>query len=465
MGCIRMYRICCQRLDNIKLLVYIGITIVIFLLLYKHMRHQNLTSTARANGDGPSYDVEVDTGIPRVPHSTDMVDDLANFKTSIYTQVEHTKLFIYAAIARNMSTPWDEFGVTAWIHSGVEPNVSCCFLHSDGVVRTMNVWKYSTFMKPEIYVIRFQCANPIPGSKPIGMTLAVSGLECSPKMTTYVKPLYPLRPHGNVTIALCTKQAYGNLNPSLVVEWLEYNINMGVDKVITFVDASNLIQNTSQILRYYEKRGFVDIIPYDIPMRDTIPRIPESKIELAFSDSLAAIHYCEDILAGYSFVAVADFDEFIFPRKHADIKHLMVYLSKVYSDAGAFTFNSEIYVTSWGKMDENSELIITQYSNRTEAMMDRVKNMLIPQRIEPGAVSTHTARTNSGYRGIVIPEDLAVIKHYRKCNPKWTKNCFSFTDFQRITDFSMSKKLTQVMTNNNVSLYDHIVQSKKLWNL
>ncbi|KAK3588359.1 hypothetical protein CHS0354_005624 [Potamilus streckersoni] len=212
--------------------------------------------------------MEFHIGMTRVVHITDFVDDLVHFKSRICTQVEHTKLFIYAAIARNISTPWDEFGVTAWIHSGVNPkNASCCFLYSDGVLRTKNAWRYSVFMKPEIYVIRFQCANPILGSKPIGMTLAVSSFACSSNITTYIKPLYPLRPHGNVTIAICTKQAYGNLNPSLVVEWLEYNRNMGVDKVITFVDASNLIQNTSEILRYYEKMGFVDIIPYDLPMR------------------------------------------------------------------------------------------------------------------------------------------------------------------------------------------------------
>ncbi|KAK3588280.1 hypothetical protein CHS0354_030890 [Potamilus streckersoni] len=115
-------------------------------------------------------------------------------------------------------------------------------------------------------------------------------------------------------------------------------------------------------------------------------------------------------------------------------------------------------------MNENGHLILTQYSNRTEAIMDRVKNMLIPQRIEPGAVSTHTAKPSSGYRGIIIPSDLAVINHYRKCIPKWTKDCFNFTDFSRITDYSMSKRLSQVMINK-VSLYDQILLSKKLWHL
>ncbi|KAK3588279.1 hypothetical protein CHS0354_030889 [Potamilus streckersoni] len=240
---------------------------------------------AHARTDGSPNSVEFDIGMTGVVHIKDFVDNFEHIKSHIYTQVEHLKLFVYAAIARNISTAWDEFGVTAWIHSGVNPkNASCCFLYSDGALRTTNAWRYSVFMKPEIYVIRFQCANPIPGSKPIGMTLAVSGFACSSNITTYVKPLYPLRPHGNVTIALCTKQAYGNLNPSLVVEWLEYNRNMGVDKVITFVDASNLIENTSEILRYYQKMGFVDIIPYDLPMRGTPKLVKTIRHHLKKSD-------------------------------------------------------------------------------------------------------------------------------------------------------------------------------------
>ncbi|KAK3588278.1 hypothetical protein CHS0354_030888 [Potamilus streckersoni] len=459
-----IYHLCSRRMDNRKGVFYICITVFILVLLHRHLRHQQVRM-AHARADGSPNSVEFDIGMTRDVHITDFVDDLVHFKSRIYTQVEHTKLFVYAAIARNISTPWDEFGVTAWIHSGVDPkNASCCFLYIDGVLRITNAWRYSVFMKPEIYVIRFQCANPIPGSKPIRMTLAVSGFACSSNITTYVKPLYPLRPHGNVTIAICTKQAYGNLDPNLVVEWLEYNINMGVDKVITFVDASNLIQNTSEILRYYQKIGFIEIIPYDLPMRDVIPRIPGAKITISYSDSLAAIHYCEDQLAGYSFVAVADFDEFIFPRKHANIKQLMVYLSEIYPDVGVFTFKTEIYITSWGKINENGHLILTQYSNRTEAIMDRVKNMLIPQRIQPGAVTTHTAKPSSGYRRTVIPSDLAVINHYRKCIPKWTKDCFNFTDFPRITDFSMSKRLSQVMINK-ISLYNQILLSKKLWHL
>ena len=66
-------------------------------------------------------------------------------------------------------------------------------------------------------------------------------------------------------------------------------------------------------------------------------------------------------------------------------------LRKLAPRAAGFTFKTEVYATTWGRMNTNNEtdLLIAQYLNRTIPMRDRVKSIIITDRVEPGRLSTH----------------------------------------------------------------------------
>ncbi|KAL3841809.1 hypothetical protein ACJMK2_019910 [Sinanodonta woodiana] len=400
---------------------------------------------------------------------TEVIEYFMKFKggKDIYTRVMHADIFIYSVIGLNNSeiknestAPWSNFGLIAWKHSQVpDTNMSCCFLYDNGIVLNSKLRKSSTYIKAKIQSFRFECVNPNQLLKPKGVTLIVKNYPCTSDISTYVAPVFPYRPPGNNTIALCAKVAFGNLNAALTVEWLEYNKNMGVDKIAVFV--SNLSSTTSGIFQHYQKLGFLEVHPFDLPMLGTINRKLGQKSGQGWSDEQIPVYDCMDRLAGYSIVGVVDFDEFIFPLQDKDFKQFVNRLRKTYPDVSLFTFFVDVYVMDWGKTNDNETLMITQFKNRTRTMQDRVKNILIPEWIETGSVSTHNAAPRKGHRRMWIPKTLAVLKHFRSCRSEWGNRCHDITHFPRFTDDSLVKRLIETKTDTNVSLYNHILKVKK----
>ncbi|KAK3600274.1 hypothetical protein CHS0354_013701 [Potamilus streckersoni] len=400
---------------------------------------------------------------------TEVIEYFMKFKggKDIYTRVMHANIFIYSVIGlnnseiKNQSTaPWSSFGLIAWKHSEVpNTNLSCCFLYENGIVLNSKVVKISTYVKAKVQSFRFECVNPNPSSKPKGVTLIAEHYPCTSDISTYVAPVFPHRQPGNNTLALCAKIAFGNLNADLTVEWIEYNKNMGVDKIAVFV--SNLSSTMSRIFQHYQNTGFLDVHPFALPMVDTINRKLGQKTGQGWSDEQVPVYDCMDRLAGYSYVGIVDFDEFIFPLQDKDFKQFVNRLKKTYHDVSLFTFLVDIYVMDWGKMNENEKLLITQFTNRTQTMQDRVKNIVIPDWIETGSVSTHKAVPRKGYKRIWIPKTVAVLKHFRSCRPDWGHRCINRKHFPRFTDDSLVKRLNEMKTDKNISLYDHILKVKK----
>ncbi|KAL3841812.1 hypothetical protein ACJMK2_019913 [Sinanodonta woodiana] len=263
---------------------------------------------------------------------SEVIENFMKFKSGkdIYTRVMHADIFIYSAIGLNNTdinnksiVPWTDFGLAAWKHFKVpQANLSCCFLYQNGIILNSKVSQISTYLNSVVQSFRFKCMNPDPMSKPRGVTLIVKEHTCNTDISTYVAPVFPYRQPGNNTLALCAKVAFGNLHAALTVEWLEYNINMGVDKIAVFV--SNLSSTTSGIFQHYQKSGFLEIHPFDLPMLGTIRRKFGEETYQYWSDEQIPVFDCMDRLAGYSIVGLVDFDEFIFPLKDKDFKQFVV---------------------------------------------------------------------------------------------------------------------------------------------
>ncbi|KAL3847118.1 hypothetical protein ACJMK2_018048 [Sinanodonta woodiana] len=297
-----------------------------------------------------------------------------------------------------------------------------------------------------------------------GISLTVSNKICSSNYSTYVRPMYPSRRMDKETIALCAKQIFGNLRPSLVVTWFEYNKAMGVDKIVTFVNESYLSQNTYKVLKYYKNQGFLEILPIEFPMQDVIPREPLHKSKLVASDEQIFVYFCQDRLAGYSFIGVIDVDEFIFPQKDTNFKELMRSLMDKYTDSASYTFLVEYYIRNWGRQNTSEQLVPIEYIQRAAAMNDRVKNIAVRDRFEPGSITTHTVNPRNGFKNIIVPTDVAVLKHYRTCRDDWKPkyDCINGTGtFQRFTDDSLKKKLEEMIVKDNITLYGHILHIMK----
>ncbi|WAR08249.1 hypothetical protein MAR_018207 [Mya arenaria] len=89
------------------------------------------------------------------------------------------------------------------------------------------------------------------------------------------------------------------------------------------------------------------------------------------------------------------------------------------------SLDSEVYATTWGERQNNSienDLTIGRYNQRGDPMRDRVKSIVITDRLMPGRMSTHGYWSKKPYKKSIVKESYAVLKHYRTCRKEWMKN-------------------------------------------
>ena len=101
------------------------------------------------------------------------------------------------------------------------------------------------------------CPNTNAPKIPSGVAVTTSEL-CDERYVTYV-PLYlPLKqPKGKLVI--CTKAAFDNINPELIIEWMEAYKYLGVDKVISYY-LESINSDALKVLEYYAATGILELI-------------------------------------------------------------------------------------------------------------------------------------------------------------------------------------------------------------
>ncbi|KAL4233243.1 hypothetical protein ACF0H5_007927 [Mactra antiquata] len=268
---------------------------------------------------------------------------------------------------------------------------------------------------------QYTCPIKGPLINVLGVKLEFGRSKCPRDRTLYQKVEIPLQ-HANESIGLCSKIVYGNIDAKLLVDWMEFYREMNVDKVFMFT--YNLTRQVETILDYYSSIGFLERRLYDYPWKaaGAMTRQIGRKTPSVWQDEQVTVFDCAQRLQGYTYVAIIDLDEFLLPRKHKNIIHMMRFLTKLYPTAAGFSFKSFIFVKDWEPVMSNKSDIY-KYQRRTPALYTREKNIIIRQRIETGSLHTHEFLPKSGYNKTIVGEDIAAINHYRKCYSDYTSVC------------------------------------------
>ena len=115
---------------------------------------------------------------------------------------------------------------------------------------------------------QIECLNPNSqiSNFIVGVSLTTAK-ECFLNATAYVKPDFPMST-SQLSLAICSKIAYGDLNKALTIEWMEYNKAMGLEKVLVYT--YKLTQQALTVLWYYGKTGFLELRKFDLPNQGTL---------------------------------------------------------------------------------------------------------------------------------------------------------------------------------------------------
>ncbi|XP_063399447.1 uncharacterized protein LOC134684094 [Mytilus trossulus] len=326
--------------------------------------------------------------------------------------------------------------------STYQSSFECCIFgdnmfsvhRSEAVVK--DIFRYRS-MKPELIAKTYKCSVRSITFKPVHIGLVGNGNSCDPCLTV-TSVIYPeVMLHG---AGVCAKIAFNYLNPSYLIEWFEYQIMKEVDTVVVMLQYIN--DESLEVFKYYEQKGFLKILPYPIELPGKTDRGFESTnwhFDQSVHDEQVAVYTCQAYFQGYELVTIIDFDEFIVQDELISYKTMLKSeLLPLYPLAAAFTFNVSFFITDWG-ISGVEPLLTSRYIKRTSPRYERFKTMYIPKRTQD--VNTHYVHAKPGYKRILLTSHNVVLHHYRKCphDRKWIY-CMYLTP-------TIDKKMFKLMSN------------------
>lgn len=198
-------------------------------------------------------------------------------------------IFILSAIGTNSSETTgyrSEIKLNGWQalkHKYV--SIKCCILWSSGgISEYFNPNR--THQKKQLSLLGCQIACPVP--RPLnhvkGITLQFARKPCTEDKSDYLQPLVPAKPAYSDSFVICLKLLYGNIEGPSLIYWIEYYVEMKVDKIFTFT--YNISAETEEILNHYYMMGILEWRQFDFPWKGGRKYILYSHLTLLFQSML-----------------------------------------------------------------------------------------------------------------------------------------------------------------------------------
>lgn len=211
---------------------------------------------------------------------------LHQFNPGAFSAASPKNIYIMSSFGRNMiqlirgktrfKRPDPRSEVRLIVHVGwlnysyVNSTLLCCLLlGNDSIVSYVNekrmVW--TQVSKQPLMAGKFFCNVPrvLYGTKVKGSSISLPWEQCLGKKFMAVEFL---NEQPDQSFAVCAKIAYGGLSAQRLIEWLEIQKYIGVDKVLLYF--YNLNEEAMRVLLSYNRDGFVELLPFDYPEAGTL---------------------------------------------------------------------------------------------------------------------------------------------------------------------------------------------------
>lgn len=192
---------------------------------------------------------------------------------------------------------------------------------------------------------------------PHSVSLAFSNCENSTTLIPVHFPS-PVKVHD---FGICVVIAYGTLNPVALVDWVEFNLLLGVGEINIY--DSKIDDKSRQLFQYYQSKGIVNI-------HQSAPPIQNNWCK--WCQKLAVIPALNDCMYRnmfrYKHLVVIDFDELIIPIKHSNLSTLISHLRSTWNiEPASYMFHNAYFFKEFSsRRDVPNYLTSLKYLNRTE---------------------------------------------------------------------------------------------------
>ena len=263
--------------------------------------------------------------------------------------------------------------------------------------------------------LNYICKEPL-GFNPNFVSL--TAVECIQNVTNMHKvdvrgPLDDKRIPNYMLV--CSKTLYNYTSSYKLIEFLEFQRLMGVNKVV-FYDYDNVSTEVINIIHHYTKTNFVLTLPWKLPLR-TYRRLHKG-VQLKTHGQQTQYNDCiYRYMNQYKYIAIIDTDEFIIPR-NISVRNYKELLDNFDKNITSFVFARTHFCMTQKEAGSNDPRLLTTSvlkRGRPESYTKagRPKSIVNPRLVS--VMSTHLVYTPlyTDFKIKNIPENVAVMHHYR----------------------------------------------------
>lgn len=227
-------------------------------------------------------------------------------------------------------------------------------------------------------------------------------------------------------LSTCVPPLFGDINILRLTEFIEFSLMLGTEHIFFYYNTKR--DDLYQLLQYYSDLGVVTFFPWNLTMESH---------EIWYHGQSAAIWDClyRNILVS-QLVSFNDIDEFIVPKRTNTWNSMLSELKSVAQRSlseneavAAFSFHSVFFDSNFRNSDpvskdEYGQLLTVNVTLRTESVSKvRTKMLVYPERVFELGIHHLSKPMDDRFKSLSIPEDIALIHHYRICDWNYGMNC------------------------------------------
>ncbi|XP_045211519.2 uncharacterized protein LOC123563025 [Mercenaria mercenaria] len=371
-------------------------------------------------------------------------------RSKFFVKVPEQGTFLYSAFVDNESCADNEkdshllksrkLTIIAWQNeTSVNQTFCCCISTLNKRTIQMKVIKFDQSPPSQLIAMRLECILSEDSDSIIGASLTTQSIPCSENNKHYIKPTIRNSCLLRDKIAVCNRLMYGTVNPKLIIEWFEVHRFLGVDHFIMHPERGLNLQ-ARNVLKYYAKKGLMEVIDFEFPLKDTLTRLKKAETISTKSErrresqplwnaEQIALYDCRERHKYYEFAIDIDLDE-ILVTEAVDINALKTHLTEIFrrSKVAVLSFYVNLHFTSENPRHETHPLLIKRYQDATQPVDNRVKNMFMPSRVDAGNGSSHKLYPLDGFSREYLDPSIAAIHHFRECKKDTPFELFAYVN-------------------------------------
>jgi hypothetical protein len=311
---------------------------------------------------------------------------------------------------------------------------------------------YNDWPSPKLlYKARmFGCLVP-DGAAPI--SIDVSLRLSAATVTIPVSPLGDIF-KGRKELALCVKGIWGQVDPVRLVEWVEFNRILGVQKIV-FYDAG-LSGDAVDVVKYYKDSSFVDVENFALvkkfaelaendPLKEKLLN-PDLAMEQAYLVSLNDCYYSRR--NSFKYVLLLDIDEVVIPSRSDETLLDVIEAANVeFPAAASFNFHTVWHMGEYGFSSPSETLFMQRNLHRSNITRSQPKAIINTDRSV--TINWHGSVTQPprlGLRGnAMLPwRRYGLVHHYREKCKHHPDRCRELLR-EKFLDIAVPRYKTQVL--------------------